>query len=416
MSSNQYDIAIIGGSLCARITASLLAKQGSKVLFLRNSEAKAPAWFHSSIFLENLLGVLGGRSCFVAQQPIQVISQYSRLTLCNDVPLEDELNREFGNEGPAVLRLLNELQQLGSRLEELFWENGGLPWASFKATAGFKFLCMRRKVNMAELEQPVATRLNTFPEPARIFLTDLLQGLSLTRLSELSYARAAMLWAQAIRPENLVEPDFSLLLKKRFEQFHGSKATLDDLSSLDYDGSRWTGGQFKSGGRFQAKNFLLGDKRWVDIFNTGKVTLPSIPQSPKAFKTTDLTGQLSRLLEKRIICGGPLPLRMAIEQNDNEQQGLVLCTGSADEASIRQQLEPVLPFVKYQVEEESQEEVSDTGDAIGHSLVNLPIQMGANLYCADRTILLPEMGAAGAAMLAWTLAKNLGNGQTGTKG
>ena len=68
------------------------------------------------------------------------------------------------------------------------------------------------------------------------------------------------------------------------------------------------------------------------------------------------------------------------------------------------------------MEEESQEDVSSAGDVTSHSLVNLPINLGANLYCADRTILLPEMGASGAAMLAWTLAKNLGNSQTVTKG
>ena len=238
MSSKHYDIAIIGGSLAANITAALLAKEGRKVLFLRNREVQAPAWFHSSIFLEKILGVLGGRSCFVAQRPVQVLSEKTRLTICGDIPIDDELAREFGPSGSVVSQWLLELHMHGVQLEELIWENGGLPWPAFKAAASFKLLCMRRRINLSELEQPVTKKMEQIPAAARLFITDLLQGLSLLKITELSYARAAMLWAQVLRPENLKEPDFSLMLSKRFEQFHGSKAQLDDLQSLAFDGSR----------------------------------------------------------------------------------------------------------------------------------------------------------------------------------
>jgi hypothetical protein len=40
-------------------------------------------------------------------------------------------------------------------------------------------------------------------------------------------------------------------------------------------------------------------------------------------------------------------------------------------------------------------------------LTSLPLRIGANLYCADSSTLLPEMGASGAALLGWTLAENL---------
>jgi hypothetical protein len=411
----KYDIAIIGGSLTARIAAALLAKQGNKVLFLRNREARAPAWFHSSIFLEKLLGVLGGRSCFVAQNPIQVISEKSRLTLSSDVPVGGELTREFGEAGPAVERWLSELRQLGTQLEELLWENGGLPWPSFKSSAGFKLLCMRRRINLAELEQPVNNRLPEIPASASMFLADLLQGLSLTKLTELSYARAAMLWAQALRPENLVEPDFSLMLKKRFEQFHGSKASLDDLDTLEYDGSRWTGGCFKSGGRFTARHFLLGDKRWFDLFKAGGDSPGSVPQSPTSYRTSNLSGQLSPLLGKRVICGGKLPMRLAIADEEQELRGLVLSCQGATEQDLRRQLEQVLPFAKYQLSQETETTEQHTEFSQVTTLANLPIRISANLYCADRTVLLPEMGAAGAALLAWTIAKNLGNSNNEAK-
>ena len=41
-------------------------------------------------------------------------------------------------------------------------------------------------------------------------------------------------------------------------------------------------------------------------------------------------------------------------------------------------------------------------------LVGLPLRAGRNLYWADNTALLPEMGGAGAALLAWTILANLG--------
>lgn len=411
MSSKHYDIAIIGGSLTARITAALLAKHGCKVIFLKNREASAPAWFHSSIFLEKLLGVLGGRSCFVAQRSIQVIAEKSRVTLSNDVLLENELNREFGFSGPAVHDWLSELHYQGTRLEELFWENKGLPWASFKTSAHFKLLCMRRRVNLTALEQPVAESVADIPSPAREFLTDLLQGLSLVKTEQLTYARAALLWAQALRPENLKEPDFSQMLNKRFAQFHGAKEPLDDLEALNFNGSIWTGGRFKSGQSFTANTFLLGDKQILNLFKADKSLQAAEYYSPGTKITTDLRGQLSPLLTTRVICGGDMPLRIAIEEQGDEYIGLVRCPPDAAEADIRRQLERVLPFADYELcANESSPAGPDSKNKVTKTpLAQLPIKLGANLYYADGKALLPEMGAAGAAILAWTLFENLGN-------
>lgn len=419
MSSKHYDIVIIGGSLAARIAAALLAKQGSKVLFLRNREAKAPAWFHSSLFLEKLLGVLGGRSCFVAQQPIQVISEKARVTLSSDIALEGELAREFGDAGRPVSLWLEELRNQGIKLEEFLWENSGLPWPSLKTRGRLKLLSLKRRMNWQELEIPVSRSIDRLPVTTRSFLTDLLQGLSATQTSKLSYARAAMLWAQALRPENLKEPDFSDMLNKRFEQFHGAKGQIDDLESIDYNGSTWVGGKFKSGGYFTTDNFLLGDKRWLDRFAPlDKNSLPQ-PETPAVYRTSNLAGQLSPLLATRLISGGALPMRMAIEEHEEELQGLIFSNHEATESLIRQQMEMILPFAKYRMEEigsssTTTESINPEGQV--QSLTGLTLRIGKNLYCADRTLILPEMGAAGAALLGWTLAENLGNTSSKTKG
>lgn len=411
MSSKHYDIAIIGGSLSARITATLLAKQGSRVLFLRNREAKAPAWFHSSLFLEKLLGVLGGRSCFVAQRTIQVVSEKARVSLNSDTSIEEELCREFGDTGKTVSLWLEELQRQGANLEEFLWENGGLPWPTLKATARLKLLSLRRRINWQDLELPVSKAIEHFPAPVITFLEDLLQGLASTTLTKISYARAAMLWAQALRPENLKEPDFSNMLNKRFEQFHGAKSQLDNLESLDYNGSKWVGGKFKSGGHFTADNFLLGDKQWLDKFSTVQSDRLPLPEHPVVYRTSDLSGQISPLLATRIICGGKLPLRMAIEEHEEELRGLILCSPEATESLVRTQMEKILPFAKYRLAEETAapESKKTRAEVQMQPLAGLAIKIDKNLYCADRTALLPEMGAAGAALLGWTIAENLGN-------
>ncbi|MGK2904994.1 MAG: hypothetical protein ACSLFH_01425 [Desulfuromonadales bacterium] len=410
MSSKHYDIAIIGGSLSARIAAALFAKQGSKVLFLRHREATASTWFHSSLFLEKLLGTLGGRSCFMAQKPIQVFSPKVRVTLNNDIPLDGEFRREFGQDGAAVTQWLETLRVQGVQLEELFWKNGGLPWPSCKAKVHFKLLCMSRNINWAQFDAPVTKSLGQLSSTARLFVTDLLQGLSLMSINRLSRAQSALLWTQARRPENIRGADFSNLLSKRFEQFHGLKAELADLECIDFNGFRWTGGKLRDAGQFTAKAFLLGDARWVDRFKPGKPAALPLAHSPAKQITSPLTGQLSPLLASRVICGGGMPLRLAIEEDETGLSGQFHYTGAATEQQLRQLLEPVLPFVDYALpgdEENISPHIKTDSANRQQQLARLPLQIGNNLYCADSSILMPELEASGAALLGWTLANHL---------
>jgi hypothetical protein len=410
MSSKHYDIAIIGESLSARIAAALFAKQGSKVLFLRHREATASTWFHSSLFLEKLLGTLGGRSCFMAQTPIQVFSPKVRVTLHNDIPLDGEFCREFGQDGPAVTQWLETLRVQGVQLEELFWKNGGLPWPSCKAKVHFKLLCMRRNINWAQFDAPVTKSLGQLSSTARTFVTDLLQGLSLMSINRLSRAQAALLWAQAKRPENIKGADFSALLSKRIEQFHGLKADLADLECIDFNGTRWTGGKLRGGGQFTASAFLLGDARWIDRFKPGRVAALPLPHYPAKQVTCPLTGQLSPLLASRVVCGGGMPLRLAIEKDEKGLCGQIRYTGEATEQQLRQLLEPILPFMDYVLpreEESSSPQIKTISANRRQQLARLPLKIGNNLYCADSGILMPELEASGAALLGWTLANNL---------
>jgi hypothetical protein len=184
------------------------------------------------------------------------------------------------------------------------------------------------------------------------------------------------------------------------------------MKPFDFDGSQWTGGQLVSGGRFSADNFLLGDQRLAGLFAAGEPV--QVPTSPvrAAWQTDNLAGQLSGLLGTRVICGGRLPVRLAIEQADEQLRGLVHSTEDATADEIRNQLEPVLPFAEYRLDALGREQ--ESSPQVKHQetmlLAGLPLRAGRNLYWADNTILLPEMDGAGAALLAWTIFANLGRG------
>ena len=103
-------------------------------------------------------------------------------------------------------------------------------------------------------------------------------------------------------------------------------------------------------------------------------------------------------------------MRMAIEQHEEELRGLIVSDARSSESLVRLQMEAILPFTKYRFSEDSlplEAEPNVKADCAVKPLARLPIRIDKNLYCADHTVLLPEMGAAGAALLGWTLAENL---------
>lgn len=411
MITTHYDFAIIGSSLAAQISATLLAKQGNKVLFLTDAEEHISNWFHSSLFLEQLLAVLGARSCFVEQNPIQVISEKSRITIDHEIPLESELTREFGEAAFKLIDWLKELQQTGQKLEALLWQNGGFPLHSLKDSLLFNLFSCRKQVTLSKLEKPLSGQIMNFPSPVQRFLTDLFQGLSLVNVDQLTYARASILWAQVLKPENLKQSDFSLVLKKRFEQFHGTKLPLENLQNLEFDNLTCTGGLLKSGVQFKSNYFLLGKTCLSDLFMEDLHYSPPEPFHSSKWITSDLKGPISKLLKKRIVCGGETPLKLAIEEQDSLLLGTIRCPTSLNEETIRKQLEPVLPFSKYTLNLCDPSGDSRPSQYLGElfKFKSLPIKLSRNLYCADNQVLVPEMGVAGAAILAWTFFNKLGS-------
>lgn len=402
----RFDIAIAGDSLAARMAAALLAKHGKRVLLLATARYRDP-WQHSSLFIEQLLGVLGGRDVLADSQPFQVLSSRARVTIRQNLPLDRELRREFGPAAPLVTTLLDELERSGTLLEKLIWEHGGLPSGGMRNTLTWRWQCLRHKLPLAQLKLPLTKRLHGVPEPAGEWLRDLFQGLSLRPLATLTVADAALLWAHARRSGGLVGEELNSLLHKRFEQFHGTEIRLDTLSALEHGHGHWSG-TLPDGKRFQAGQLILGD---LDHHLPGHGPLPLQQTVPSArhFATSSLDGQISALLENRVIAGGHHPVRLSLMPQPERLTGEISSGPGVDEASVRCQLESILPFAQYTLSpgEKTRRELEIAGAPDSPSLFNLPVRLGNHLWCADETRLLPQLGNCGAALLAWTLVRQI---------
>lgn len=403
----RFDIAIIGDSLAARMAAALLAKHGKRLILLSTSMHRDP-WQHSSFFVEKLLNALGGRECLAPCQPFQVLSARARVTIHREVPLRQELAREFGRAATQVEALLNELEQFGTLLEEVLWEHGGLPQGGLRETAAWRWLCLRRKLPLATLSRPLNERIQGLPEPAAEWLRDLFQGLSLQPLTALTVADGALLWTHARRPEGFVSDELSALLRKRFEQFHGTEAQLENLEKLEHSHGQWVG-SLPEGRRFQAGQLILGD-----LAQGLPEHAPLLPRQTflptRHFTTSALDGQLSALLAKKVIAGGHLPMRMAIVPTT---AGVIEDIGSiarGEENDVRRQLEPILPFARYTLDPmANSQKLIETAEVTVSplSIFKLPLRLGSHLWCADETRLVPHLGCGGAALVAWTLLRHL---------
>jgi len=412
MTVSRFDIAIAGDSLAAQMAAALLAKQGRRVIRLTAPGPHDP-WQHAALFLDKLLDTLGGQACRCANRPFQVLAPRARVTIHPELPLIDELAREFGSESAPVAALLDNLEQLGRLLEETLWEHGGLPGSGVREAATWRWRCLRRKLPPGMLSASLAKRMQAMTEPAAEWLRDLFQGLALQPLAALTMADGALLWAHARRPAGVDAAALQQLLQQRFEQFHGVATSLASLTALEHRDSLWVG-THHDGGTFQAGQLVLGD---LDLELPGRgFPLPHQPLTPpQHLVTSPLDGQLSPLLAERVIAGGPLPMRLALVPAARGMVAHISASVIADEMQMRRQLEPVLPFARYTLAHQhhgrSSVRLADPSST-ALPLGQVPFRLGSHLWCADESRLLPQLGSGGAALLAWTLVRQLDTART----
>lgn len=411
MNTRQFDIAIVGHSLSSAITAALLAKNGLKIIRLGTPDGLETGWSFSSLFLEKLLGLLGGRSCFTSPAPFQVLSKHSRVTIHNEISIQEELSREFGAEAATANALLGQLLDSGTRLNLLLWENLGLPWPELASQVRFRYHCMRHKLSSADLTAPLKCRLDSLESGPREFLTNLFQGLSLRPLEGLTLADASLLWSQANRPENVSEPEFFRLLDKRFEQFHGTSEILEDLESLEFKGDTFIEGKIKGRGGFRASHLLIGHLACAAKWVPARLMPATAHTALSRYTTSDLDGRVSPLLADQVIIGAPVPLRLSLAKGPMATTGSIICPASVPLSDLKGILEVALPFASYELKAAPPFADNPGQDKPApprpQGLSAFGLQLGRNILCADSGIMYPGMAAAGGALLGWTLLNRL---------
>ena len=404
MNIKHYDFAIFGNSLCAQIIATLLTKQGKRVIFFHDCFERPTYWLSNSLFLESFLALLGGLSCRVKQQPTQIITEKTRITLHHDRPLADELLREFGDPCQELHEWLNQLEFLGLLLEEVLWQNGGLPLNDVKSMAKYKLLCLRKGLKSSVFRTPLVDKINFFPKAQQDFLSGLFEGISMSDLSSLSVAHAALLWTQLIKPKGLNSLEFQRLLFKRFEQFRGRYIQIDEIKDLNMQNSRWVGGQLKGGEHFTARFFLIGDLSQADRFSPNPTVKDSTMKNG-LWCVYDLEGGISRLLATRIICCGNRPLQLTINDDSPNVSGIIETFPERTKEEIRKELVSIFPFNRYKLSRigSTYSLAAPRSLAKHHEFCRERIKSHSNLYWADEAALVPELGLSGATLLAWTL-------------
>jgi hypothetical protein len=414
-SKHHYDAIILGGSLASRIAATLLAKEGCRVLTFREPSDPCPRWFHSSLHLDRLLKSLGSRTCVASPMPFQVLTTETRLSFHGPATLEEELRREFPASCDKVHSLLQKLQTLGEHLEKILWKSGGLPLLGFSNRLRFTLKRLQGKLNRSTLIQPLRKLMVGLEEdPAWQAIAALFAGLSLTPFDKLSAAEGALLWNNACRTNGVSLSGLEELLHHRYQQFHGEWEELSNLGALEYEFKRLTGISSKKGGKCTAGYFLVGSPATRIFLPKSLNSAISSPPPVLQYVTSPLDGMISPLLAPDVILGGNPPLRLKFTAAENGTFCAIdyaAANVATSEEDIRRRLGPVLPFAKFQLKGPfTTEPLQDQKPGFTSSRkmflgASNPLKLKGNALLCYGAGILPSLGTTGEILVGMTVAK-----------
>jgi hypothetical protein len=412
----HYDIIILGESLASRIAAVLLARAGRRVLTVgpAANTPPVPAWIPVSPQLERLLELLGGRSCLVAAPPFQVLSGPVRLTLHGNTAQLDELRREFPADSARVQALLDELADIGGRLETALWESGGLPLTGWASRWRFFYQRLHQGLSRGKLLRPLASRLQTgHSAQTAQALAALFSGLSLCPIEDLTVAEGALLWRSFGDSRGISTVALSTLLTHRFEQSQGEQVRLDDVQTLQAVNGRPHELVLKNGHHCTAPQFLLGDRAAGALLPVElRADEATAALSPLHGRVA--VGAISSLFAQIIILDGSPPLRLNLTADSAASHSRILCQAAAppnDGTDDQQQerLSALFPFatlhftpaeVANSPAEPPQRQRAFPG-AVRSQLVKENL-----LYCCGEQV-LPTLGAVGDILVGISVANHL---------
>ncbi|MEJ2201718.1 MAG: hypothetical protein P8X63_12015, partial [Desulfuromonadaceae bacterium] len=233
MSKHHYDILILGESLTARLAGALLAKAGRRLLTFADRVESPPAWLGNSLYMRQILDLLGGRHQLAPAPRLQILCGQTRLELHGCYPLEEELQREFPSCHEQLHQLLQWLKTRGETLEQQLWESAGPPLFGFVGELRLGARLLLRRSGYRSLRQPLHRFLQEIQDlEARRWLDTLFSGLALQPARNLTLAEGALLWNNLSQTQAIAESSFRELLEQRYQQFHGRLESPDVIEQL----------------------------------------------------------------------------------------------------------------------------------------------------------------------------------------
>ncbi len=419
MLAEQHDLIAFGAGLAGQTAATLLARQGYRVLLLDTPAPADTQPLSCCPVLAKLLASLDTQQLVHhANDCFQLITDEIRLEVNGALPLAQELKREFPDHHAPILDLLTRLDDWGQRLGLLLTGAApDSPWPLIRALTLYRRQ-WRQGLPAHHLRQPVDRLLATLTDkgPQQVVL-QLLSGLCLKTPAQLSAAEAALNWHIATRPQRIDFRQFTRLLNERFAAAGGRSLPLQELDDLQWQGKRLQSIRLRDGRRLQARQFLAGPGSGsIEPLSATAEALADETRRPQRWTVSGVKSPRPPILASRVILGGTPPLHLRWEAQEGPAARIqVACPAEpavTDPEPLNRRLAALLPFTEVKL---SQGHSSATaGDVkVGLCLgMALPQPVANNLLFCHRPDLLPSAANTAALILgqaaAGLLHKRLG--------
>ncbi len=398
--SQHYDIAIIGSNPAARIAGFLLARQGARVANLCDATPLDCGWLLPSLHLEQLLGLLGGKSEHAPPPRLQVISERYRLEINGSYSLETEIGREFPEARAEVQALLNQLAVTGRQLEEKLIRGKGLP------------LYHRGLFPRGPRIDPssLPSRLNELPCPdQRDLFSALFSGLTLAAPHQVSLAEAGLLWNALMRPFSVTADALDLLLARRFEAAGGTLLRQKPGTRARLTQSQGWALEFSQGSPLRADQVLLGRS---DLYAPEADAPQTAPPSRPLRESTLPSTALSPLLAPWIILATDPAMRITLTPVDGQSTAFRAETAppqeSGDGETPQQGLQRIFPFVSPEQMHLPAPPPASPRPSRRFPGAESKAVSGRKLYRCDGRLLYPRLGFIGEVLIGFSAARQLG--------
>lgn len=413
---NEYDVAFLGDSLAALLTAALVVKKGCRALVVHNDRELPETWLTSSILLERILDLLDGRACLTSPAPFQVITRNQRVDCHGKNTLADELRREFPDGHQDVATFLDDMKALGSQLEEVLWDHQGLPSDKLGNRFRFRKLCFRADIPGRVFRQSLRERIAEFSEPgARKFLSSLFSGYSFTPSNKLTLAECALIWSGLSRESGIVKNGLEELLWHRYKQFHGEEDQLHRLARVRTDKDGSVKFLFEDDQVAVARHVVFAERDTIGLFEG--LAAPPASRLTRRHVSGNLAGRTSPLLSDRVILDGNPPLRINLSEGENTalchiENAALTERGLSSTEQLEKRLAKILPFVDLNLTPEDSaggadvDIRSDQKPSLLSSHDRMLFDHGHKILCSGAAV-VPELGTIGEVLVAVSIANKL---------